>query len=117
MGRGKHATDEEKGEIKGLAAGRFLHSEIARRLGRSRKAIRLYLNNPRKHGKKSPGSSSVLSPQDLRAIRRLASDRGYSARKIRDTLDLGVGIRRVQQILQEIVFLDYRRADVKVGFT
>ena len=48
---------------------------------------------------------------------RATSETGQSARNVHDSLDLPVGIRRVQQLMAACDYLEYRKADWQHNMT
>ena len=74
MGSGKRLNDIEKGQIKAFKDWNLLISDISRRINRSRKIIRRYLNDPESYGtKSSPGRPQKLSEREKRVVLREAS--------------------------------------------
>ena len=74
MGSGKRLNDIEKGQIKAIKDLNLSISDISRRVNRSRKVIRRYLNDPESCGTKtSPRRPQKLSEHEKRVVLRESS--------------------------------------------
>ncbi len=83
MPHGKLLTDFEKGQISAFAADGVHVAEIANRLGRSRKVVYNFLENPQNYGKNHKGGRQrKLTTRDERHVQRLASNSRNSAAAI-----------------------------------
>ena len=110
MPRGTRLSEEERHKIQLLHAESKSQTDIAKALGKSRCVVRSFLGMPDRYGKaKSPGRPARVSPADKRMIKRVVSKSNVSARDLVGALDLSVGVRRVQKILQEEPTLQYKK--------
>ena len=101
MGSGKRLNDIEKGQIKVIKDLNLSISDISRRVIRSRKFIRRYLNDPESYGTKtSPGRPQKLSEHEKRVVLREASKGFSSTRDLKNNLNLEVSRWTVFRCLQ-----------------
>ena len=78
MGSGKRLNDIEKGQIKAFKDLSLSILDISRRVNRSRKVIKRYLNDPESYGTKtSPERPQKLSEREKRVVfKGFSSTRG-----------------------------------------
>ena len=100
MGRGKALTDYEKGLIDGHQATCDDPAVIATLIGRSRKGVTCYLEDPKGYGtRKSPGRPSKLTVRDKRRLYRAAAPGELSSAQLAAKLDFKVSKRTGQHAL------------------
>ena len=110
MGRGKAITDCEQVRIAELIAENHSDQYIAAQLHRSRSLVRnCRLRGPEKALGKGRGPKSKLSPQDIRAIERAASQPGASSSKIAASLPLSVSRTTVWRAIHKSKHLVYQK--------
>ena len=114
MGAVKNLTDLEKAEIDGLTAAGWTQRRIAKHIGRDKKAV--YNHQQRSKSKKEEsklGRPPKLSERDTRALIRKARKGNLSARNLvfitRNDYKVDIGVRRMQQILQNADYLEYTK--------
>ena len=89
MDSGKRLNDIVKGQMNAFKDLNLSISDISRRVNRSRKILRCYLNDPEFYGTKtSPGRPQKLSEREKRV--REASKRFSSTRDLKNNLKLEV---------------------------
>ena len=112
MGSGKGLSEKEKITIlahhKTGMSGKKITSEI-----RSSRVVHKFLKHPK--SKKSKGHSK-MTPRDKRNLKRIASN-SLSAKKIKNTLNLAICERRVQQILASDPNLQYKKMKASLVLT
>lgn len=110
MGRKKTLTKFEQGRIVEMKnAGKSIRA-IHLELGRSRNAIRRYLNNQETYGVRNNGSPAVkITSTDRRNLLREARKGESSASTIKNNLNLPISTRRIQQILTSDPHLQYKK--------
>lgn len=114
MPRGISLSDKEKGQIKAYHEEGLSNREISRRLNRSSCVIDNFIKLGDKYStKKRKGRIPTVTERDKREIKRLALTETFSAKEIRGQMDLGVGIRRVQQIMKTDLNLTYDKKCAK----
>lgn len=108
MPRGKSLTGEEKGKIKVYHEIGLSNREISRRLGRSSCVIDNFINKGPQYGtKKRPGRTPLVTNRAKREMKRLLIRDNLCAKELMAKMDLGVGVRRVQQIIKKDLKLSY----------
>ena len=118
MTQGKRLDDETVGLIKGHLHHHVAVAEISCLTGVSRRAIATIRDKRRSTTpRKKSGRPPKFSAQDNRAVLRATSETGQIARNVHDSLDLPVGIRRVQQLMAACDYLEYRKADLQHNMT
>lgn len=101
MGKRKQLTEHEKGQIDAFFCEGIAKKEIARRLGRSPRVVRNYLQNPSRYGvKKSPGRPKKLSNRQCRGIIKAASNSTITLNRIRQENDLEVSKSTISRVLK-----------------
>lgn len=116
MPRGKQLSEEEKGKIQAYHEEGLSNREISRRLNRSSCVIDNFLKLGSKYSQtKRPGRMPLVSDREKREIKRLAVKENYSANEIRAEMSLGIGTRRVQQIMKLDLNLTYGKRYGKPG--
>lgn len=111
MTRGRMLSEQERAQIDVLHREGLSQRAIGLRLKRSHKVIGKYLKEGRQYRTNFRGSRNTkLSNTQVRAIVREASKTGSSASSIRNSLQLNVGTRRVQQIMSASPNLKYKKA-------
>lgn len=102
MNRGLQLTCMEKGEIKALKEQKLSNREIAKRIGRSRSVVNNFINLGPFYGKiRRSGPKHKVFPRLKRLIISKAKIENMNAVQIKNELDLPIGVRRVQQIIQQ----------------
>ena len=110
MGRGKSLSERERTEIRVLHEEGYNQSEIARRVGRSRKSVTNVISNlSADHAGRRRGAIRKLSPKLTRAIIRRARTGNYTARELANFYNVDVSVRRIQQILCAASFLQWKK--------
>ena len=105
MGSGKRLNDIEKGQIKAFKDLNLSISDISRRVNRSRKVIRRYLNDPESYGTKTISvRPQKLSEREKRVVLRKASKGFSSIRDLKNNLNLEVSRWTVFRCLQRSSF-------------
>ena len=108
MGSGKRLNDIEKRQIKAFKDLNLSISDISRRVNRSRKVIRRYLNDPESYGTKtSTGRPQKLSEHEKRVVLREASKGFSSTRDLKNNLNLEVSRWTVFRCIQRSSFLKF----------
>lgn len=110
MGHGKALTKEQKGVILALSRELVPERRIAEHISKSKTAVHNFLwaqTNPKT--RKPAGRKKIVSNTMARSLLRHASTGNYSARQLRDLLDLPVSVRRVQQLLLNSANLKYKK--------
>ena len=112
MPAGTNLTDREKGLIEACTAENWSQRDIAKELGRGKKAI--YNHQKRLKSPKLPkkqGRKPKLSDRMMKILIRKARSGEYSARQLvsvaNNDFNVGIGIRRMQQIISEAPFMKY----------
>jgi transposase len=110
MPRGQQLSDFERGRILAYQDMNLPPIIIVEKIGRAKSTISKFLQDPENYGrKKRPGRPRTLDP---RAERRLisAARRGeQSASQLKNTQDIPLTTRRVQQILSSVPDLKYKK--------
>lgn len=102
MPKGLQLTSTEIAKIKTLKAQKLSNREIAKKIGRSNSVVNNFINLGPFYGKiKRSGRKRKVSLPLKRLITSKAKDQGMNAAQIKAELDLPIGVRRVQQILQQ----------------
>lgn len=102
-------TPFEQGKIIALWEEKKTVSAIAKRLERSRDAVRKFLLDPDSYGKnKAPGRKKKVTERIARTIRRQAAS-GSSSSTIAASLSLEVSPRTVRRVLRDTPHLVYKR--------
>ena len=105
MGSGKRLNDIENNAIKDL---NLSISDISRRVNRSRKIIRRYLNDPESYGTKtSPRRPQNLSEHEKRVVLRESSKGSSSTIDLKNNLNLEVSRWTLFRYLQKSSFLKF----------
>ena len=110
MPRGKLLSDYEKGQIVAMKRECVSIREIARTLSRSPGAIQNFLRNPRRvDGRKCTRNATKITKTQTRLLLREASKGEKSCRELKLSLEIDMGVRRVQQILRQAPHLKYKK--------
>jgi len=110
MPRGKLLTQFEKGQIVALNRECMSVREIARMIGRSPGALQNFLRHPKVcDARKSSRNAKKLTKKHTRLLLREAAKGEKSCRELQITLNLPVGVRRVQQVLRGCPHLKYKK--------
>ncbi|CDF35348.1 unnamed protein product [Chondrus crispus] len=110
MPRGPPLTDLEKGQILALHHQLMSLRDISKELGRSVGAVQRFLKNPSLTARSQAHvTGQKLTVREEKAIIRKATTGNYSARDIKQDLNLPVGVRRIQKILSATPHLKYRK--------
>lgn len=116
MPRGQVLTEAEKGYIRASIDQGVSNRETARRIGRSEGVVRSFLKFGINYGTvKRTGRPPKISPRTQRAIFHLATTHHKTCRSIRDSLNLPVSTRRVQQIMRANPIAEYTKRKAKPG--
>ena len=106
MGSRKDLSEEKKITILTHHKSRMNKNKIASEIEKSSRAIHDFLKHPK--SKRSKGHSK-MTPRDKRNLKRIASNSSLSAKEIKNTLNLPICERRVQQILASDPNLLYKK--------
>lgn len=111
MGR-KHITELDKGRIIGWSEGGKSIVWIARKLGRGRATISVFLKNYRATGKtkRASGSGSprkTTKREDRAIVRLMRTDRGITAQEIINQLGLNISQETVRRRLHKFGYASY----------
>ena len=118
MPRGPILSDFEKFQIMTLYQEGFIIIAIAKRLKMGGNITQQYLSSPDTYGtKKNPGRPSKLTKRDKRRMISAASNSEQSAKQIKETQDIQISTRRVEQILSSIPHLKYKKRKPRPGLT
>lgn len=110
MPRGVQLSEQERAIILAYNDVSLTGRDIARRLKRSKTVINTFLANPTSYcAVKRSGRRQTLSKRDKRRLFRSASNTLLSASQLKGTLKLQVSVRRVQQLLNSVPYLTYRK--------
>ena len=110
MPKGTTLTKGERAAILAYADTGMSSRAIATAIKRSKGVVCSFLSNPKEYAtKKHPGRPPKISATALRLLLREASKGDRSAKQLRDDLQLGVGVKRVQQLLRAAPHLSYER--------
>ena len=110
MPAGTKLSLEEQGKVLAFREVGLSKRECAKRVGRSAKAIRTFLNDPETYNTaKRPGRPTKLTPAAQRRLFRAASNSSLSSRELVNELELPVSSRRVRSLLQENPNLQYTK--------
>lgn len=102
MGRGPGLSEKEEAEIRALASTGVRPNTIAKRVKRSRTAVRNVLARDVSTRRPKPrGPPRKLSPGVVDAVLKKSKEGALSARQLRDFFDLPVTVRSVQGLLQK----------------
>lgn len=108
MPRGTLLSDFERGKISALHETGQSVSQIAENLGRSRHSVYTALEKGDNYGKwERNGPPRATSPQDDRAIVRMASTGDFSLREIQRALPEPISLGTIHKRVQEKDFLVY----------
>jgi transposase len=109
MGRGVSISDFERGQIKALFNQGISIRKIAQEIGRSAGLVQHCIERgPDNTPCKSTGRQKTLSSQDLRNIRRHASNRIVSAKQIKAELNLQVSESTAYRAMASTEYLEHR---------
>ncbi|KAG3198617.1 hypothetical protein PC128_g5931 [Phytophthora cactorum] len=101
-GKGKQLTDKRKGQTLAYKETKLSTNAIATRVGRSWRVLDSFLSNPKVYGtKKSSGRPRKLTPTAERRLLREVSKTGVTARSLKESLQLPISVRRVQEVLRD----------------
>lgn len=119
MPRGKRLNEVEKAKISALKDNTNLPNyKIAQKINRSEKVVRNFLKDRENYGKKvSSGRRSIVSNSQKRRLIRNAANIFKSAAELKSENQLGVGVRRIQQILNQSKRLKYKKMKCKPKLT
>ncbi|CDF38189.1 unnamed protein product [Chondrus crispus] len=110
MPRRKLLSDFEKGQIVAMKQECLSVCEISRTLTRSPGAVQNFLKHPKRvDGRKSTCNATKISKKQTRLLLREASKGEKSCRELKLSLDIDVGVCRVQQILRDAPHLKYKK--------
>lgn len=110
MGKGKALTDEQKGIALALFKELTSERDIAYHIGKSKTSVHNFLWTHQHGGhKRKAGRHRTISRTQVRGLLRHASSGNYSARQLRDLLNLPVTVRRIQQLLLNCENLVYKK--------
>lgn len=120
MPRGKHLSEVEKAKIEAYHDQGLSNRNIAEKIFRSRTVINNYINLGENYGAiERPGRKTAITTRVKQAIKRLAVKENLFADEIRKEMKLGIGQRRVQQILKKELNLKfdkrYAKPELKPG--
>lgn len=102
MVRGALLSPEERAKVDILQAEGYSLRGIGKALKRSRHAVTTYLKDRKTYGKGKGGAwKKKMSDKDKRMIVREVAKGHFTASQLKARLDLPVGTRRVQQVLNE----------------
>jgi len=103
-------TSDERIEIRAYAQTGMSGRAIAATIGRSKDVVCRFLRDPQEYErKKHQGRQAKMSAAAHRRLLREASHGEKSARKLRDDLQLSVGVKRVQQLLKDTSHLSFEK--------
>ncbi|CDF41141.1 unnamed protein product [Chondrus crispus] len=105
MPRGKLLSDLEKGEIVAMKRECMSIPEIARTLSRSPRAVQNFC----KHPKRVDAQKGARNASKKRLLLRDASKGEKSCKELKLCLDIGIGVRRIQQILRATPHQKYKK--------
>lgn len=119
MPRGKRLSEVEKAKISALNDNTNLPMyKIAQKINRSEKVVRNYLKDRENYGKKvSSGRRPIISATQKRRLIRSAANSLKSAAELKSENQLGIGVRRIQQILNNSNRLKYKKMKSKPKLT
>ena len=118
MPRGKKLTGFQQGQIQAWGKEGISQSEIAKRVGKSRKAVQTFLKTPIAYNETHAGRRPPkMSPADSRRLLREASKGDKSAGTLTTELELPISKRRAQQIISASPLLKYRKAKITPSLT
>ncbi|CDF35190.1 unnamed protein product [Chondrus crispus] len=110
MPRRKLLSDFEKGQIVAMKQECLSVCEIARTLSRSPGAVHNFLNHPKRvDGRKSTRNATKISKKQTQLLLRDASKGEKSCRELKVSLEIDVGVRRIQQILRDAPHFKYKK--------
>lgn len=110
MGRGVALSDFEKGQILAFHSECLTEREIAANLNRSKTVVHNFLKAQEERKKQYKlGRKPKISQTATRALLRHASTGKYFARDLQTKLNLPVSVRRVQQLLHNAPFLQFKK--------
>ena len=108
MGSGKRLNDIEKGQIKAIKDLNLSIPDVSRKVNRSRKVVRRYLNDIESYGTKaSPGRPQKLYEREKLVVFREASKGFSSTRDLKNNLNLEVSRWTLFRCLQRSSFLKF----------
>ena len=110
MPRGKLLSDFEKGQILAMKREFISICEIDRTLGRSPGAVKNFCTHPKQvDAQKCTRNATKITKKQTRLLLREANKDEKSCRELKLCLDIGIGIRGIQQILHAAPHLKYKK--------
>lgn len=118
MGKGKRLTLAEMSKIDSLKDAGWSNRKIAIYLKRSHDVVNNYSKNKENYGKyENSGKKTRLTSRDKRHIFNKAVNGNLSCSQIKLELQLPVTVRRIQQVLKENNFSDWKKRQGKPKLT